>query len=132
MDEKVTIFLMDNNGEFKFTKVKPYYEDIIKLLGLDFDEYMNEDIIRIDDLPYTIYSKMFNRTPGSRVTAMNTKENTFMLDSFILIRENKNGCFFNMSTNNINSIKSHLIVTQGKVRLLAQEYQKNKIILKFD
>lgn len=133
MNDKITIFLMTNDGDFKFTKIEPYYEDIINMLGVNFNDYIDEESVNIDGLRYTIYSKANNKTLASHVTAMNVNETFFMLDSFILIRENKNKTFFNMSTNNIDSIKSHLVVTnEAKVRLWCQEYTKNKIVLKFD
>ena len=133
MNDKITIFLMTNDGEFKFTKIEPYYEDIINALGVHFNDYIDEERVKIDGLQYTIYSKANNKEITSHVTAINQNETFFMLDSFILIRENKNKTFFNMSTANIDSIKSRLVVTnEAKVRLWCQEYIKNKIILKFD
>lgn len=132
MTQKINIFLMKNDGDFKFTTIVPEYDNIIRMLGLPSNGYIAEEQILIKGLPYTIYSKDDNKTKGSNVTAQNTDESIYMLNTFILIRENKNRTFYNMSTSNMNDIKGSLIVTKGKIRILGEEYIKNKIILRFD
>lgn len=124
---------MYNTGEFRFISIDPDYENILKVLGLSFNDYISEDRVKISGTDYTVYSKELNQEPASRVTAYNQSENTFMLNSFVLLRENKNHVFLNMTTTHVNDIKSRLVFSDHvKVRLLANEYTKNPIMLKFD
>ena len=133
MTNKVTAFIMYNTGEFRFISIDPDYENLLKVLGLSFDDYISDEKVKICGTEYTIYSKMMNHEPSSRVTAYNQNYNTFMLNTFLIIRENKNHCFLSMTTSHMNDIKSRLVFSDmKKVRLIGNDYIKNKIMLMFD
>lgn len=133
MTNKVTAFIMYNTGEFRFISIEPDYENLLKALGLTFDDYISEERVKICGMEYTVYSKMLNQDPTSRVTAYDQSYNTFMLNTFLIIRENKNHCFLSMTTTHVNDIKSRLVFSDmKKVRLLGNDYTKNKIMLMFD
>lgn len=134
MSKNITLFLMKNDGSFKFMKVNPDYDKIISLLGLGFsDGYFDERHVMINKLRYTLYTRQDCVNKESRITAINEEETFHILNTFILIRENKNHFFFDMTTGNMNDIKKRLVFpTDKKRRIEMQEYFFNKVVLKFD
>lgn len=134
MSSNITIFLMKNDGEFKFMKINPDYTKIVKLLGLDFnDDYIKDTYVMINGLRYTMYSKEGYPTKESKITATDIERKIFVLNTFILIRENKNHFFFDMNTSNMNDIKSRLKFPKDKKkRFTGEDYLFSKIILELD
>lgn len=124
---------MYNTGEFKFKLIDLSYGNLLKTLELTFDDYISEDKIKICNNEYTIYSKQMNLKPNSRITAHDQSGSRFILDTFLIVRENKNHCYLNMTKAHVKNIKSRLVSgDMKKVRLQGKEYVKNKIFLIFD
>lgn len=125
-------FALYNNGLCKTVTITDDIYGIWKGLKIPEDTgYFEEIDIIIGKRKYHMYLDCLRYTKKDSKIVCKANDNVLYLGNILFTKMDKNGKLFTMSSNDINTLREHLIVTKPKqYNIYGKIYYTNPIILK--
>lgn len=131
--KKITVYRFDGKDMPIPVQIVPELENILRVIGLDFNSYVSIWKLYVDDKPYSLFCDSFAPYKNTQVTACNSSSTEFILGTFALIRTNIADEYISASSSDFSIITDNIHVTnQACMTIDDKQYQKARFMLQFN